>query len=62
MKKETEVSTKKGKLVKFTHTKGIDIGDFYYVLYNSEGNVVRKFSNRETPEINKAIQFYINNN
>lgn len=49
------VETKRGKIVKVTCTKGVDIGEYYYIHYDENGNFVRKFNNRELNELNNEV-------
>ena len=46
MKTEIIKATKKGRLLKHTYTSGINIGDYNYVLLDSEGNFVERIGNR----------------
>lgn len=48
-------NTKKGKLVKHTYTKGIDIGDYFYVCTFADG-LVEKISNRNINRVNELIK------
>jgi hypothetical protein len=50
------VETKRGKIVKVTCTGGFDVGNYHYVLFDENGNFVRKFSNRETNELNSEVK------
>ena len=46
MKTEIIKATKKGRLLKYTYTSGVNIGDYNYVLLDSEGNFVERIGNR----------------
>ena len=43
------------KLYKVTFTKGMDIGDFHYVLTTFTGDFLKNISNRELQEVNKYL-------
>ena len=38
--------TKQGKLIQRIYTKGINIGDYYFELYDKENNFVERIGNR----------------
>lgn len=56
MKTQTVRKTKKGKLLKYIYTKGPFIGEYFYLLFDANGNFVERFSNRELNRVNEAIK------
>lgn len=56
MKTEIVRQTKKGKLIKYTYTKGINIGEWYYILFDSAGDYLDRLGFRDTERVNNVIK------
>lgn len=54
MKTKTIHTATHAKVLQHTYTKGIDIGDYFFVVTDKQGQFLEKFSNREGQA---AIQF-----
>lgn len=55
MKTEVIKKTKNGRILKHTYTSGINIGDFTYILLDSNGDFVERISNRDLTTLNKRL-------
>lgn len=54
-KTKTFAKTKKGKITCSVDTT-IFVGDYYYTLYDSQGEFIKRIGNRSLNELNEAIK------
>lgn len=59
MRSELFHNAKFAKVIKYTHTKGVDIGDYFFIVTDKDGNFVHRFGNRSYKDAIEYADTYV---